>query len=168
VKHSVKDLSNFLSAINEIKTTNHILGHSMGARLLWKALHVLPRQNNKFGNIFWMASDVRKDTFRKYYSNRVSPHCNRSTNYFCKKDAALEYSRKLCGYHKRLGAGSAKVLDNINVKIPSSMAKGEDSEHRHTYFTANPILNDIFLQILTSRTPEARGLKFRKNKGYKL
>ncbi len=108
-KKSQHLLSGFLAALVAAFPSHvNIMGHSMGARFLWRSLPSLSKkEQQQLHKVFWMAGDVRKNEVQSHYVNRIAIV---STNYFCKRDKPLKYSRINCGGHTRIGQSSTKVL----------------------------------------------------------
>lgn len=162
-----------LKQLRDLKPNDaHILAHSMGAKLLWRAFSYLPKSSRLLGKIFWMAADVRKNEVQNHFASRVLHKCLTNTNYLCKKDEALWWSHKQCGGHHRMGRSSTKLKPVgalVNIKVANKIARQEDSKRLHTYFTHPHISKDIALQIFSNMSPKERGLKERsKGKGWTL
>lgn len=129
----------------------HVVGHSMGALVLWSAFKWI-KFKEKLGRVILIAADVNHRLVRKRISKRIGFPI---TNYFCKKDRGLMWASVVSDGCKRVGTRSTKNL--INIEIPRKMAKTVDNAC-HSYDRHVLLVKDVVSQCMTNMSPEERGL----------
>jgi hypothetical protein len=158
----------------------HIIAHSLGVRTLWRAMKFLPRpatEDKRFGHIFWIAGDMGRIKFCHDFDRSycIQDKCRTSTSYYCHQDGALTWSWANSMFIKRLGHScsllKARYLNDqvhYSIKVDSEIALEGDPMYAHTYFTAKPMVEDIFKRAINDETPSRRGLRPRTGRGWAL
>ncbi|MFN0134945.1 MAG: alpha/beta hydrolase [Phycisphaerae bacterium] len=159
-------LSQFLSQLASQSRADHvhILAHSMGARLLSRAVRELVRDGGAadgpvFDQIVLAAADVDAEIFERDYAPPLSKAARRVTLYVSKNDWALGGSEKIHGY-VRLGRefpdeASRTYADIFDVVDVTDVDRGIVG---HFYYGASSdVLNDL-RGIFAGKPPHDRGL----------
>jgi len=140
----------------------HIIAHSMGNRILLRAIHNLEQrwQNDatfattRFGHLVFAAPDVDRATF-----DALLPAAeNRSlstTLYYCEHDRALQLSQGF-NVNKRVGQGPPCFGRNRLHNIDANNATTDVIGIHHTYFAKNILLVDLSMLLLDDLTPDKR------------
>lgn len=155
---SAKEFCPILESLTLCENTRiHIMTHSMGGYLLWKALGL--SKTIRLENVFFVASDIKKSRIKSdpLRLERTGAHIS---NYAYKGDNALYWSRYVSSMQSKIGTTTLKGFSNINLH--KNIVK-LDSKHSHSYFHHSRVIKDIFDQLHRSMTPEDRGLKLRKD-----
>ena len=122
----------------------NIIAHSMGNKVLTKALQDLPKEfpNIKFNNIIMAAPDVASSKFKNEFLDDMKNCSSSITLYSSNKDKALKVSRYL-NFRKRLGFGGKHlfIADGINTIDLSDLTCQDILSH--SCFAENPVLVDI-------------------------
>ena len=124
----------------------NIIAHSMGNRLLARALANLPEDfpDVKFNNIIMAAPDVAVKDFERTYFQAITAKSDKLTLYSSAKDKALAVSKYANFFSRRLGRAGKQVY----VKLPMETVDVTFVDCKdilgHTCFAyANPVLKDI-------------------------
>jgi esterase/lipase superfamily enzyme len=156
---SVPALVSFIRNLAELSENGrpgrvHILAHSMGNRLVLRALQQLvwetgegdpPRPGWPLGQVLLTAPDVDRDTFRL-----LAPYCQRATCrhtnlYVSRKDRAVYLSRWLHGFDRAGLTPPPMVISGIATV---DVAHADLSSWGHSYFSqAREVLRDMY-QVL--------------------
>lgn len=133
----------------------HLIAHSMGNRVLLRALHelrdFLADKGKPFGHIILAAPDVDIADFVAFFP-AAPKHADSVTLYFCSEDKALLVSQEL-HKAKRLGQGPIFIggLENIDSDKANTSFLG------HDYFVSKPeLLIDIELLVTRNFPPPDR------------
>jgi esterase/lipase superfamily enzyme len=172
VEFSWPNLQAFLERVARESRTRriHVMAHSMGNRLLTRALQELVRQPDiqpLFENVIMASPDVNARVFTGLWP-RIKVAAKRFTLYASSDDNALVLSRKAKGGSSftRLGEGGPNIavipgLDTID-------ASGIDTSHLgHSYeVECKPVRDDLGMLIGEGSGPEKRNLfDHRNNEG---
>lgn len=161
-------LSDFLRGLAARGLRVHIVAHSMGTRLILKAL---TQQSGAFGEVLLFAGDIsadpQDDEFQRL-ATIVQPLVQRLTIYAASDDAALAVSRTLHGGRRRLGREPKSDLryrangpHPIDV-IDASEAPGDIVGHDY-FALAFEVVDDMGLTLAGVSTAErAQGSTVRK------
>jgi esterase/lipase superfamily enzyme len=173
IDFSAPNLQGFLERVARETGANriHLMAHSMGNRLLTRALSELVRQPDiqpLFDNVIMASPDLNAQLFTRLWP-KIKVAAKRFTLYASSDDRALAMSRTAKGgsTFTRLGEGGPNItvipgLDTID-------ASGIDtSELGHSYeFTCKPVRLDLGQLIGRGIAPDQRGLREnRSNKGF--
>lgn len=147
--------------------TVHLLAHSMGNRVLTKALQLLPATpagQPRFNEVMLAAPDIDASTFKEQIAPAILGTGKRVTLYASANDEALTLSKKVHGYPRAGDAGEGLVVVAGVDTVDASRV--ETSLTGHSYFGDNrTVLDDIFrlvrLGMPVDRRPslQARDLK---------
>jgi esterase/lipase superfamily enzyme len=133
----------------------HLIAHSMGNRVLLRAINKLIREttpkDRPFGQIILAAPDIDSNEF-----NNIIPsaflHADAVTLYFCEKDKALIASRAV-HFDTRVGQVGFCRSEIINVDA----ANANTSWLSHDYYVSNhPLLFDLRLVVTESMKASQR------------
>ncbi len=145
-------------------TTVNTIAHSMGNRILTRAIHDLdytnlPEPKATLHNVIFAAPDIDADTFKRF-AKKFKEKADRLTLYASSKDKALKASKLFHGGYPRAGDSGKNLvivdgLDTIDASLVDTSLLG------HSYFGDNrSILSDIFYLIKHNLPPDRRsGLK---------
>jgi esterase/lipase superfamily enzyme len=168
VDFSAPNLQIFLERVarNSGAKRIHIMAHSMGNRLLTRALGELVRQADiqpLFDNVIMASPDVNARLFTRLWP-QIKVAANRFTLYASSDDRALISSRKAKGGSNfaRLGEGGPNItvipgLDTIDASGIDTSLLGHSYEA-----SCKPVMNDLGLLIRTGFAPLERKLPARK------
>lgn len=136
-------------------TTIHLIAHSMGNRVLGRALETMatrPAKDPHFQEVALLAPDVDAELLRQM-SAAIRSKAERVTLYSSSHDEALRLSSKLAGKPR---AGQ-KVLFIPGIQsIDASPAKTDILDFSHSYFgDSSSVLGDLF-HLLQGDPPDAR------------
>ncbi|MEI8346870.1 MAG: alpha/beta fold hydrolase, partial [Pseudomonadota bacterium] len=127
----------------------HIIAHSMGNRVLLRALHELrntiPKGLKPFGHIVLAAPDIGVDQFVAWFPT-ASRAADSVSLYFCEEDKALSASR-LVHQDRRVGQGPVftEGLENIDAARVNTSFLG------HDYFVSrSELLIDLELLMVNN------------------
>lgn len=147
--------------------TVHLLAHSMGNRVLTKALQLMPATPDgqpRFNEVMLAAPDIDASTFKEQIAPAILGAGKRVTLYASANDEALTLSKKVHGYPRAGDAGEGLVVVAGVDTVDASRV--ETSLTGHSYFGDNrTVLDDIFrlvrLGMPVDRRPslQARELK---------
>ncbi|MEZ4267479.1 MAG: alpha/beta hydrolase [Myxococcota bacterium] len=147
--------------------TVHLLAHSMGNRVLTKALQLMPATPGappRFNEVMLAAPDIDASTFKDQIAPAILGAGKRVTLYASANDEALSLSKKVHGYPRAGDAGEGLVVVAGVDTVDASRV--ETSLTGHSYFGDNrTVLDDIFrlvrLGMPVDRRPalQARDLK---------
>lgn len=160
VPHLTEFLINILS--NPKLEKLHLMGHSMGTRVLTKAIMSLkltkPELTSKISQIILAAPDINATVFVDSYAPAIYQSAEQITLYASSKDLALYWSTRYRTEDKRAGqSGDDIVIVNGVETVDAS--KVDCSLIGHGYFTeTRELINDIFQIIKHSFTPPQRNL----------
>ncbi len=147
----------------------HLLGHSMGNRLIAESLQQLADQFGsgrlpRLSQVVLTAPDIDADYFKTAIAPRVVQTAERITIYASQEDLALKASRLVNRLSpRRLGEGidpetTFPAYRSIEV-IDASAVATDLFSLRHAYHARNPtVLHDI-AQVLRGLPPGERGLQ---------
>jgi esterase/lipase superfamily enzyme len=139
----------------------HVLCHSMGGYVLWKALGKSDDEI-QLGKVFFMASDVKKSHVKKRI-DRLTKRTTLVVNYSYKYDLALFWSRWVSLMKTKIGATTVSGFENVNVHKTITCL---DTRNSHTYLHHRKVIEDILIQILNDVvdcSPKDRGMLKRKD-----
>lgn len=146
--NSVRLFQEFIADIvskNKGKKIN-IIAHSMGNRILTKALSDLPKAypRTKFHHIIMAAPDVYTDDFKNNDVKGILASCKDVTLYASSKDKALKMSNKMHSNIPRLGL-AGKQLFVMNPIVTIDISKQDCGDFlKHTCFAkSKPVIDDI-------------------------
>ena len=138
----------------------HVIAHSMGNRVLLKALHKLYSQKKlkdggpRLGNVILAAADIDGATFANVRTSLLDS-CARISFYFAPDDAALLLSREIHG-DKPIGLGplfDPEKIDTISAASLTSIF----NQLGHVYVVqSKSMLTDIRLLINRNWEPKQR------------
>jgi esterase/lipase superfamily enzyme len=136
-------------------TTIHLIAHSMGNRVLGRAMETMaarPATDPHFKEIALLAPDVDADLLRQM-SAAIRVRAERVTLYSSTHDEALRLSSKLAGKPR---AGQKVLIISGIQSIDASTAKTNILDFSHSYFgDSSSVLGDLF-RLLQGDPPEAR------------
>lgn len=160
--HFEEFLQLLLTAVGARKVNT--IAHSMGNRILMRAMHQLnyanlPKGAAKLRNVIFAAPDIDADMF-KQFAKKFNDKAEHLTLYASSKDKALEASKLVHGGYPRAGDSGKNLviidgLDTIDASLVDTSLLG------HSYFGDNrSIISDIFYLIRHNLPPNQRsGLK---------
>jgi esterase/lipase superfamily enzyme len=135
--------------------TIHLIAHSMGNRVLGRALETMaarPITDPHFKEIALLAPDVDAELLRQM-SAAIRIRAERVTLYSSTHDEALRLSSKLAGKPR---AGQKVLFISGIQSIDASSAKTNMLDFSHSYFgDSSSVLGDLF-RLLQGDPPEAR------------
>ena len=150
----------------------HLIGYSAGSRLVFDAAYQLAlgaASDVRLGKLVLIGSDLDRGYFVQAIEDGLLDVVTDLTLYQSGTDSALALSRLVYG-RARLGETSGvndvgprvrsvlRNLDNLNI-IDVSDAEASDTGNGHWYFRSSPwASSDLFLSLLTDKTPAERGL----------
>jgi esterase/lipase superfamily enzyme len=121
----------------------HVVGHSMGALVLWSAFKWV-KHKEKLGRVILIGADIQRRLVRKRMGERIGFQV---TNYYCRKDRGLMWASVVSDGCKRVGIRTTEKL--INIKVPAKMAKSMDSAF-HSYDRHVLLVKDTVAQCMTN------------------
>jgi esterase/lipase superfamily enzyme len=159
----------------------HILAHSMGSRIVLKALHALtlpqgapaaPVASRPFGEVVLSAADVREDIFCSSIPTAAGL-AQRVTSYSSIHDRALKVSKEL---HKGDRAGLKKPPIGPSLCIPRivhppqafdaiDVSAVDQGGLGHSYCFENPLVMFDIVDVLDGRTAQERKRLMAMNRG---
>jgi len=155
--------------IMEFKNRLHLMCHSMGCLVGWRAVRMLYEKNpnaGKLQDLILIAGDTQKRQVQKDMK-KLKPYLSHCVNYYCTTDVALLAS-KYSSHHRRIGQTRTfhetdrPVFHAIKVRHMSKI-----DAFRHTYFHHKSIVKDIMQQVLDKiHDPKARKLQDKKGSGH--
>jgi esterase/lipase superfamily enzyme len=160
---SADSLRSFLQMFTNTGTDTsvHVIAHSMGNRVLARALEGLtsdaPRQS-PLGEVALIAPDIDAELFQRA-APKISRSAERVTLYASSEDAALKVAQRVAGY-RRAGQGGNEILvlpgiDTVDASSVNTSLVGLG----HAYYADNAtILSDLFSLIRGRKPPERFGL----------
>jgi len=136
-------------------TTIHLIAHSMGNRVLGRALETMvtrPAKDPHFQEIALLAPDVDAELLRQM-SAAIRSRAERVTLYSSIHDEALRLSSKIAGKPR---AGQNVLFISGIQSIDASSAKTDVLDFSHSYFgDSSSVLGDLF-RLLQGDPPDAR------------
>lgn len=161
--NSAKYFIDFLRIIEDGPWSRvHLLGHSMGNRLLFEGLSDNEWPNSKIGQIIYAAADINVERFKQRFY-KFSRKGLRYTSYASRSDKALLIS-DIIHHFERVGRPQKapfvmKGMETVDVSNAKSGIVG------HGYFAESAVvLKDISTLLTTSQTAFQRGLRQPKMK----
>ena len=154
---SAASLRAFLTDLSEKSgaTTIHLIAHSMGNRVLARALETMaerPATVPHFREIALLAPDVDAELLRQMAS-AIRSRADRVTLYSSSHDEALRLSSKLAG--KPRAGQKVQFISGIQ-SIDASPAKTSILDFSHSYYgDSSSVLGDLF-RLLQGDPPDAR------------
>ncbi|MCH7872285.1 MAG: alpha/beta fold hydrolase [Planctomycetes bacterium] len=145
-------------------TKIHLLGHSLGNRVLSDALVELVRGRAAnlpplFGQIILAAPDIDSEIFARDAAAHLVKCSERVTIYASAKDRAIAGSRTLHRYPRLGEAGKQLTLFRDFERIEVIDATGaRETMLGHTYFSVSPRFLDDLQGVLTGKKPIDRDL----------
>jgi esterase/lipase superfamily enzyme len=134
----------------------HIIAHSMGARVLTRALRELSPGalgSTTFNQIILAAPDIDADTFNGL-AHAIRHTGERITLYASSNDRAIKMSKSIHGYARAGESGKGVV---VVPEIDTIDASSVDTDFfAHSYFAGRTVLSDLFLLIKYDLPPSAR------------
>jgi esterase/lipase superfamily enzyme len=161
---TVPHLKRFLRDLRERTKARrvHLVAHSMGGRVLTRALQQLSVSaesiNTRFQEVVLAAPDLNAKILSQL-AGAMQEASDRVTIYSSGRDLALQISAILRGESSRAGGKSPSSL-----KLPASFdvidaTKVRDSLLGHSYFVTSPLLlNDLALLIIQGLGPDDRAV----------
>ncbi|MCB9729793.1 MAG: alpha/beta hydrolase [Deltaproteobacteria bacterium] len=148
--------------------TVHLLAHSMGNRVLTKALQLMPPMPEgtpRFREVMLAAPDIDASTFKDQIAPAIMNSGARVTLYASANDEALLLSKKVHGYPRAGDAGDGLVVVAGVDTVDASRV--ETSLTGHSYFGDNrTVLDDIFRLVRLGMPVDRRpALEAREQKG---
>jgi esterase/lipase superfamily enzyme len=137
----------------------HLIAHSMGNRVLTRALHAMAQEDGKnaprFHEVILAAPDVDADVFRTQIYPAIVDSSRRMTLYASSRDRALQLSKQVHGFPRLGESGEDLVVlpkvDSIDVSNVDTSIDG------HTYYGDNSsVVSDIFHLLQNGLPPEKR------------
>jgi esterase/lipase superfamily enzyme len=144
------------------RVTIHVIAHSMGNRVLTRALETASvsfQDAGKLNQLVMMAPDVDAVLFRQA-AGRIAATAEHVTLYASSQDLALKAAHRVSGY-LRAGEGGRDVLvvpgiDTVDASSVQTSAFGLG----HSYYADNTtILSDVFALIRGRRPDDRFGLQ---------
>ncbi|MBV8842831.1 MAG: alpha/beta fold hydrolase [Bryobacterales bacterium] len=136
-------------------TTIHVIAHSMGNRVLGRALETMAEQGPKqprFRGIVLFAPDVDAELLRQM-SAAIRARADRVTLYSSSRDEALDLSRKLAG-RDRAGQ-TVQFLPGVD-SVDASQVNTSLLGLAHSYFgDSSSVLGDLY-RLLMGDPPDQR------------
>ena len=170
-RRNLRSLVEFLSENTNARRI-HLIGYSAGSRLVFDAAYQIAlgaAPNARLGKLVLIGSDLDRGYFVQAIEDGLLDAVTDLTLYQSRTDSALALSRLVFG-RTRLGETSGvaaigprvrariRSLENLHI-IDVSDAEASDTGNGHWYFRASPwASSDLFLSLLTSKTPAERGL----------
>lgn len=149
--------------LNNAGTGNlYIIAHSMGSRVVSRALEKLHDSGVKFGSRIKQLIFAAPDIDAAIFSEQIAPafsQLNQVTLYASEKDKALMLSEFVRYDYPRAGQGGSNIcivpgIDTIDASDVNTDFLG------HGYFAATkPLINDIYNVIANAHRPDKRLLK---------
>ena len=131
--------------------TVHVIAHSMGNRVLVKALQAISvEEAHHLKEIVMAAPDIDCAIFKAAAAG-LSGKARRYTLYGSKRDIALTVSRRIRMKYPRIGDGGRRVFVTEGMDtIDASAVSGELLELNHSYaFSKRPVVTDLHYVIRT-------------------
>jgi esterase/lipase superfamily enzyme len=141
----------------------HLIAHSMGNRLVSKALYEMSDDLDKvkFDQIVMAAPDVYAAEFKRDLAPAMRKRAKRITVYSAKNDWAL-YSSRLLHSNMRLGQVGLPPYPVSNIDIIDAVNVKTDFLGHGTFSQSEAIMNDINKLFVTGEGPDRRGIPHRK------
>lgn len=164
---SVSMLEKFIEdiATNTSVTQLHFIAHSMGSRILTRALTKLVTKESfrksltSISQIILAAPDIDCEVFKSEILPQFRSIGTRRTLYTNDQDKALKLSQVLRTGLKRLGeAGENIFIDDEIDTIDTSNVMTEGNHHSYM-FEAKELLSDLYLVLTKGLKPEERRLR---------
>jgi esterase/lipase superfamily enzyme len=136
----------------------HLLGHSMGAEVIGKALTLTAPDDPtpRLAEVVLAAPDVDARVFRREILPRLTPHAAHITLYASSDDDALRASRVVNGAGRLgLGGDSLVVIDGMDT-IDASRVSADLLGH--TLFGNQSFLSDLAQLLADGKSPAERRL----------
>jgi esterase/lipase superfamily enzyme len=136
----------------------HLLGHSMGAELVGKALTLTSPSDStpRLSEVVLAAPDVDSRVFRREILPRLAPHAARITMYASSDDDALRASRVVNGVGRLgLGGDSLVVIDGMDTVDATRVSADVLG---HTLFGNQSFLADLAVLLADGKSPGERRL----------
>lgn len=134
----------------------HLLGHSLGSRLLLRSLRQavagLPPGDVPFGHVIFAAGDVDRAEAASSIAV-IRPYCLDVTSYFNRNDFALRVSEHLPGHKDRLGQELLALASVANVD--ASRVNTEFLAHGY-FASGREVLIDLDLLLNHNVPPDNR------------
>lgn len=170
-RRNLRSLVEFLSDNTNARRI-HLIGYSAGSRLVFDTAYQIAlgaAPNARLGKLILIGSDLDRGYFAQAIEDGLLDAVTDLTLYQSRQDSALALSRLVYG-RTRLGQTSdadgtgprvrekLRNLENLSI-VDVSDAEGSDTGNGHWYFRSSPwASSDLFLSLLTERTPAERGL----------
>jgi esterase/lipase superfamily enzyme len=144
--------------------TVHVVAHSMGNRVLARALEHLGESVQTSGpkpvrEVALMAPDIDAALFRQA-AGKIAASAERVTLYASAQDSALQAARTLAGYPRAGDAGQNLVVVPGIQTVDASSVQTSVLGLGHSYYADNStILSDLFALIRGRRPDERFGLE---------
>jgi len=170
-RRNLRSLVEFLSENTNARRI-HLIGYSAGSRLVFDTAYEITlgaAPSSNLGKLILIGSDLDRTYFVQAIEDGILDAVTDLTIYSSRTDSALALSRFVFG-RERVGeiSESSAVgprvrsllagLKNLHI-IDVSDAEASDTGNGHWYFRSSPwASSDLFLSLLTERTPSERGL----------
>lgn len=141
----------------------HLLGHSMGTRVLTNAIIALKNSNpeliQKVNQIVLAAPDINSTLFIDTIAPAIYQSAQQITLYASSKDKALYWSTRYRSEDRRAGQSGEDIVIVNGVETVDA-SKVDCNFIGHSYFSeAKDLIDDIFHMFKHSFTPPERNLK---------
>jgi esterase/lipase superfamily enzyme len=173
VDWTVPHLKDFLiNVLSDSKIEKlHLLAHSMGTRVLTKAVISLketnPELTDRINQIILAAPDINATVFTDTIAPAIYKSAQQITLYASSKDVALYWSTRYRSEDKRAGQSGNDIVIVEGIETVDA-SKVDCNLVGHGYFAeTQELINDIFHILKHSFTPPERNLKpvIIKNRG---
>ncbi len=170
-RRNLRSLVAFLSEHTNARRI-HLIGYSAGSRLAFDTAYEITlgaAPEARLGKLILIGSDLDRTYFVQAIEDGILETVTDLTLYSSRTDSALALSRFVFG-RERVGEISdanavgprvrtvLAALENLHI-IDVSNAEASDTGNGHWYFRSSPWASgDLFLSLLTDRTPSERGL----------
>lgn len=159
LKHFLIDIKNQTQASNI-----HVLAHSMGNKVLTKAIKDISDSELKLNQVILAAPDIDAKIFKEQIAPYLSGKADRYSMYVSSMDAALMLSDRIQkGNRAGLALNEIVVVDGIDTIDASPI---NTSVLGHSYFgDERELIMDIYHIIQNGSPPDSRNLNKHSNAG---
>lgn len=163
-------LQNLLTQINSVDRIRriHLVGHSMGTRVLTVALgNFSDSQNPRFENLIFLAGEVGHQTLM-LHSAKLATEARFRTFYFSENDTALRLAHELSPIldlrnadpmiESPVGVNIWPLhgVENIGCSQRASSTFGFQKGFNHSYYTGDSFITKDLIQVLKGIRPAGR------------
>lgn len=162
--HLEKFLTEYVNKAGASKV--HLIAHSMGTRVLSKALRELSRgkPDVKYNQIVLAAPDIDASTFKRDIAPAIIGSGERLSIYASSEDEALRLAKKTQGNYVRLGEGGVNLttFPKLPIQVIDATAITE-SMLGHSYYGDSVYFLRDLRGAIDGLPPAERGLKSAKD-----